>query len=82
MNDVLQSGGNASISPNSLSHLPILSWHLLIVAPCVWFQHRIEGQRLTSPITHASSFLVSSIGIRHMNKRLNWSSSSLVSQTL
>lgn len=47
---------------------------------CIWFQHRIEEQRLASPPRMLLLlFLVSSVGIEHRNKMVNWSSSSLVS---
>lgn len=62
------------------------SWHLFIVA----FGFSTGSRNSDSRPRHyvcvilffSFSFLVSSVGIEHSNKRLNWSSSSLVSQTL
>lgn len=81
MNVVLQSkGGGGGIDSASFLKSPPQCFMELTPHRCIWFQHRIEEQRLASPprMLLLLLFLVSSVGIEHRNKMVNWSSSSLV----
>lgn len=91
MNVVLQSGGDASVSFKSLPLPPNLVLRRVCTSPSS--SSRAFGfstgsrDRVSRPLflrmRHLFFFFFGFLtGIEHSNKRLNWSSSSLVSQTL